>query len=164
MTPTTPLAAAVTIGTTVSVVLGILVAAANVIAGLPFAGSLLFAASWAGIGLIVAVGGSSWTTAAVAPVAQAPAVWVIVSIACASYAWRRRWAPAEWGILVAVTAFGQIGELLSLPSWAVDLSPYTYAPTLPVQPFALRPELVLSSAALAIMAGAWLAYRGRDIG
>ncbi|TIC86534.1 hypothetical protein [Nocardioides sp. GY 10127] len=50
--PSAPLAAAVGLAWGVSVVVGVLAAVADVAGGLPLAGSLLFGASWAGMGLV----------------------------------------------------------------------------------------------------------------
>ncbi|MFI5425840.1 ABC transporter permease [Aeromicrobium sp. UC242_57] len=49
---TAPFMAAVAVGAMASIALGILAAAANIIGGLPVSGSVLFAASWTGVGLV----------------------------------------------------------------------------------------------------------------
>jgi ABC-2 type transport system permease protein len=59
---------------------------------------------------------------------------------------------------------GQIGELLGLPDWVLDVSPYTHAPRMPLQDFHLCPAVVLSVVAAALLAVSWLRYRSRDIG
>ena len=57
-----------------------------------------------------------------------------------------------------------IGELLGLPGWVLDLSPYTHAPHMPLEAFRAGPALVLSAIAAALLGVSWLRYRSRDIG
>ena len=60
--------------------------------------------------------------------------------------------------------FGQLGELLRLPQWVIDLSPYVHVPRMPVESFTAGPSLVLSALAAALLVGSWLRFRVRDIG
>ena len=55
------------------------------------------------------------------------------------FAFRSRWALLGWGIVVLFGTLGQIGELLNLPSWVLDLSPYSHAPRMPLEDFELGP-------------------------
>ena len=59
---------------------------------------------------------------------------------------------------------GEIGELLGLPAWVVDLSPYTHAPRMPLADFEIGPAVVLSAVSAAVLALSWWRYRTRDIG
>ena len=95
--------------------------------------------------------------------AQAPAVWLMTVRAAVCFAVRSTWSVLAWGILVAFVTLGQIGELLRLPSTVVDLSPYTQVPSMPVEDFALAPELLLALVAAVLLVGAWVRYRARDI-
>ena len=59
---------------------------------------------------------------------------------------------------------GQVGELLRFPTSALDLSPYTDVPRMPVEDFVWAPELALALVAVLLLLGAWIRYRARDIG
>jgi ABC-2 type transport system permease protein len=121
-------------------------------------------AVWLGYG--TAAGGLGETFGRIVPaaLAQAPAVWVVTAIAVAAYTVKSRWAALGWAFLVAFLTFGQLGELLRLPRWAIDLSPYVHVPKMPAEHFAAGPSLALTGLAVALLAAAWWRYRTRDIG
>ncbi len=96
--------------------------------------------------------------------AQAPAVWTVVALVVLCFALRSRWALLGWGIVVLLATLGQIGELLDLPQWVLDLSPYTHAPRMPLEDFDLGPALALTAIAAVLVVVAWQRYRTRDIG
>jgi ABC-2 type transport system permease protein len=110
-----------------------------------------------------AAGGDSRGRLVPAALAQAPAVWLMTGLAAACFALRSGWAVGAWGLLVAFVTLGQIGELLQLPTWVLDLSPYTDVPRMPVEDFAWTPELLLALVAVLILLGAWRRYHSRDI-
>jgi ABC-2 type transport system permease protein len=99
-----------------------------------------------------------------AALAQAPAIWLVTAIAAAAYALKSRWAVLGWAFLVAFLSLGQLGELLELPRWAIDLSPYVHVPRMPVEPFTGGPLLALTGLAAALLFVSWLRFRTRDIG
>lgn len=116
-------------------------------------------------GVMTALGfGSDFTRIGSAALAQAPAVWVVTTLALAFFAWRSAWSIAGWVVLAVFLVLGLIGELLRLPSWVIGLSPYTHVPQMPVAGFAPLPEAVLALIAAVLVAVAWLGYRDRDIG
>jgi len=97
-------------------------------------------------------------------VAQAPAVWTVTALAVLCFAVRSRWAVAGWGVVVLAATLGQIGELLGLPEWMIDLSPYSHAPKMPLADFSVGAATALTALAVALLAASWLRYRVRDIG
>ncbi|WP_426561411.1 ABC transporter permease [Angustibacter sp. McL0619] len=120
-----------------------------------------------GVGLAIGVGndtGHSFARLVASPLSQAPAVWTVIALSLLCYALRSRWAILGWGLLVVFATLGQIGELLNLPDWTLQLSPFTHSPAMPLQPFELGPALALTGIAAAVLVGAWLRFRGRDIG
>jgi ABC-2 type transport system permease protein len=56
---------------------------------------------------------------------------VLVGIALAPFGLAPRFARASWGVLAACVVLGQLGRLLQLAPWAMDLSPFTHVPKLP---------------------------------
>lgn len=101
---------------------------------------------------------------ATSALAQAPAVWTVIALAALCYAWRSRLALLGWGLVLLFTTLGEVGEMLDLPRWLIDLSPYSHAAGMPQEDFALGPALALTGIAVVLTALAWWRYRGRDIG
>lgn len=99
-----------------------------------------------------------------AALVQAPAAWVVIGLAAAAYTLSIRGAALGWGFLVAFLTLGQLGELLGLPQWLIDSSPYVHVPRMPAEAFASGPTLMLTGLAAALLAGCWWRYRSRDIG
>lgn len=109
-------------------------------------------------------GGQSFTRIVASSLAQAPAVWVVAALGVSCFAWRSRWAVLGWAFVVVFATLGQIGALLDLPQFVIDLSPFTHAPKMPHESFELLPAAVLTAAAVALLGIAWARYRTRDIG
>lgn len=123
-----------------------------------------------GVGLSIGYGGAggdlgaSFADLVPAALAQAPAVCLVVALAALAWAWRSTWTYAGWALLAVFLTVGQLGELLRLPQWVVEASPYTHVPAMPVEEFSPGAASALSAlAALALVVG-WWRYRGRDIG
>lgn len=97
-------------------------------------------------------------------VAQVPAVWVLGGLAALLLGVLPRLVLLGWAALAACLLLGQIGELLSLPGWALDLSPFRHVPQLPVSAAPLLPLVVLLVVALVLGAGGFAGLRRRDVG
>ena len=57
-----------------------------------------------------------------------------------------------------------LGDLLTWPDWALDVSPYSWVPHVPAEPWSWSSFLGLTAVALALCAAAWARFRHRDIG
>lgn len=99
-----------------------------------------------------------------AALTQAPAVWLVTALTITAYALRSGWAVAGWILLALILSLGQLGELLRLPTWMTDISPFTHVPRMPVEPFALPPTITMSLLATALLTAGAASYRHRDIG
>jgi len=99
----------------------------------------------------------------VAAVAQLPAAAVLVGAAVLLYGVAARAATGGWVVLVACIVLGELGPLLSLPQWVMDLSPFAHSPRLPGGPVGAAPLVALSTLALALAVGGLLALRRRDV-
>ncbi len=95
---------------------------------------------------------------------QAPAVWLVLSLAVAVYAARRGWAVLGWAFPIGFITLGQLGELLRLPRWLIDVSPYVHVPRLPAEDFTPLSSVLMTALAAVLLVAAWLRYRIRDIG
>jgi ABC-2 type transport system permease protein len=119
------------------------------------AGSLL----WAGYR---AAGGSLSVSLVGAAVGWAPAVWAVAALALLGLAVRLAWV--GWASLVLFVTLTLVGELLELPSWLVQLSPYSVIQAYPVADWEWTPPAVLTAVAMALSTvAAWL-FRRRDLG
>jgi ABC-2 type transport system permease protein len=98
---------------------------------------------------------------------QLPAIWVLVGIALALFGVAPRLAGGAWAALVAFLLVGQFGQLLQLPQWALDLSPFTHLPrALPRtlgRPVDLAPLLWLTAIAAALMIIGLAGFRRRNL-
>ena len=99
-----------------------------------------------------------------AALVQAPALWVVASLAVLAIALRSRWGVFGWAVLVGFLVLGQVAELLGLPAWVSDLSPYSHTSRLPIEQIGWGAEIGLTAIAAAILTAAWLSFRVRDIG
>ncbi|HLT11459.1 MAG TPA: ABC transporter permease, partial [Micromonosporaceae bacterium] len=101
-------------------------------------GTMLLVVSGAGVGLsAAAVTGENSLIAQslAASLAYAPALWVTAGLAVAVFGVVPRATGLAWALVVYAFLVVYIGGLLRLPQWALDLSPYTHIPTLPVDDF-----------------------------
>jgi len=70
---------------------------------------------------------------------------------------------AGWGLLVVGLVVGQLGDLIGLPGWLQDVSPFHHVPAVPLEPIDPAPLVVsLAVATAAAVLGA-VALRRRDI-
>jgi ABC-2 type transport system permease protein len=93
---------------------------------------------------------------------QMPAVWLTTALAVALYGFAPRHAGLAWGVLVIFLLLGQLGSILQLPQWALDLSPFTHVPA-PPGPIRALPLVVMSVLAVAVGALGLAGLRRRDI-
>jgi ABC-2 type transport system permease protein len=97
---------------------------------------------------------------------QAPAAWLLAALAVLLIGLRPAWVTLTWVVLGLAVVLGQLGELLGLPRWARDLSPYSHVPLLPapaVPASDLVPLAVLTALAVVLAAAGAASYRRRDI-
>ena len=59
---------------------------------------------------------------------------------------------------------GELGPLLDLSQWVMDLSPFAHVPKLPGGPFGATPLVALTAFALLLAAAGLAGLRRRDIG
>jgi ABC-2 type transport system permease protein len=143
--------------------------------------------AWLASHLVIAVVGTAWLMAvagageglahglrigdlgqgprlAAAALAQVPAVMVLVGIAVALFGLAPRWVALAWGALVASLLLGQLGPVLQLDQWALNLSPFTHAPRVPADDLTAPPILALLAVGGALVAAGFVGFRRRDLG
>jgi ABC-2 type transport system permease protein len=100
----------------------------------------------------------------VAAVAFAPALWVLVALGLALFGVAPRAVLVTWGALAVCFVIGLFADLLDLPSWVVDISPFQHVPAMPAEDFALGPLLALTAVAAGLTVVGLVGFRRRDAG
>ena len=95
--------------------------------------------------------------------AYAPATWLLVGLTLALIGLAPRAAPAAWGVLALCFVVGMFGQLLDVPQWVSDLSPFQHVPQLPAADFTAVPLLVLTTCAGGLIALGLTGLRRRDL-
>lgn len=133
-----------------------------------FAGSaLVVVVSGFGLGLadaIVAGDAGQVPRLTVASMAQVPAVWVLVGVAVALFGWLPRAVALAWVVLVGSVVVGLLADVLDLPGWTRDLSPFEHVPAVPAVAWSVPPLAILLAVAASLTAAGVAGFRRRDIG
>ncbi|MEP9365000.1 hypothetical protein ABLE68_18700 [Nocardioides sp. CN2-186] len=95
--------------------------------------------------------------------AAAPAVLVLSGFARLLHGALPRATLVAWLALLLCCVVLLFGELLQLPQWFQDLSPFEHLPLVPVEDFRWAPFLALSAAAAALSVAGQIAFRRRDL-
>ena len=95
---------------------------------------------------------------------QVPPTLALGGFVVAAFALLPRWAaPVTWFALAAALVMGQLGALLELPQWLLDVSPFTHVPAVPAEPFAAAPLVWLAVVAAGLGSAGFVAFRRRDL-
>ncbi|RFU40411.1 ABC transporter permease [Actinomadura logoneensis] len=98
-----------------------------------------------------------------AALVQIPAAWVVVGLVVLGYGLVPRLTSLGWAVLVAFLLVGEMGPLLKLPRWVMDVSPFAHTPKLPGTSWSATPLLcMVALTAVLVAAGLW-SFRRRDI-
>lgn len=109
-------------------------------------------------------GGSGPGEVFAAALAHVPAALVFPALTVLVFAVVPRWSvPVGWGALAAALVLGQFGELLGLPVWLQDLSPFRHSSAMPVEDFDSGGALLMAAVAVAASAAALRLVRERDL-
>ncbi len=93
-----------------------------------------------------------------------PAAWVMAAIVVAGFGLAPRLVAIGWVALAGFVVLGELGPLLDLSQWAMDLSPFAHVPKLPGGPFSATPLVALTAVAALLAAAGLVGLRRRDIG
>jgi ABC-2 type transport system permease protein len=138
------------------VVLAVLASAGVMVIGAVVAGLVRGAATGNVGGEVGRLVGAALTTL--------PAVWVVLAVAVLLYGALPRFTGLAWAALIVFLLLGEFGELLDLPGWLVDLSPFAHLPALPGGSLSWTPLLALLVVAAALGGAGIAALRRRDFG
>lgn len=99
-----------------------------------------------------------------AALVQLPATWVLAGLTLALFGLVPRLATVGWAAVVAFLLLGELGPLLNLKQWAMDISPFTHVPKLPGAVFTATPVIWLTIVAALLACAGLVSLRQRDIG
>jgi ABC-2 type transport system permease protein len=95
---------------------------------------------------------------------QTPAAWTLAGIAIAVIGLLPGYSGLAWAAIAIVILIGELGPILRLNHWAMDISPFTHLPKLPGGTITATPIIWLVAIAAALTATGLAAFRRRDIG
>lgn len=99
-----------------------------------------------------------------AALGYAPAALVFVAVTAIVFAiWPKLTVPLGWGLLILGLIIGQFGELLQLPEWVQNVSPFHHSSAMPVEALDLASALALVGISAAGAVVALAAVRRRDV-
>jgi ABC-2 type transport system permease protein len=129
--------------------------------------ALLLAVSGAAAGLAYGVQihdvGAQVSRMTGAALVQAPAAWVLAGLGAALFGLAPRLSALTWAGLILCVVLLELGAILGLSQWVVDVSPFAHVPKLPGSPFTVAPLLWLLGIGAALTAGGLAGFRRRDI-
>ncbi|MDG4821463.1 ABC transporter permease [Asanoa sp. WMMD1127] len=126
---------------------------------------LAVAGLFIGTGYVSASGESAGSIGRVvgAGLAQVPAVWFTVAVVVVLFGLLPRLTSLGWAVLAFFLLLGQLGAVLQLSQWALDLSPFTHLPKLPGGEVTATPLVWLVALAAVLTAAGFAGFRRRDL-
>jgi len=95
--------------------------------------------------------------------AYLPAIWAMTAVVVWLFGWLPRLVGLGWGALVAAVLVGELGLLLDLPQWVMDLSPFAHIPRIPGEDWAWGGWLAVLAVAAGLAAWGAAGFRRRDL-
>jgi ABC-2 type transport system permease protein len=99
-----------------------------------------------------------------AAIAYLPAIWLVAAVASALYGVAPRTYSVAWVVVIGCFVIGFLGEVLKLPHWIIELSPFQHTPRLPAAAITIAPLVTMLAIAATLTATGVIAFRRRDIG
>ena len=94
---------------------------------------------------------------------EIPAVWLIAGAALLVVAYLPHLTATAWALLAGVVVLGEVGPLLKLNHWVLDLSPFTHISKLPGGTVEWTSLLVILALALGAVGLGLVGFRRRDL-
>lgn len=128
--------------------------------------ALLIIVAGAAAGVVQAVHTGDWWWPGrmiAAALVQIPAAWVLTAVTVAAFGLAGRAAAAGWSVLTAFVLLGEVGPLLRINHWILDLSPFTHSPKLPGATPQLTPLVALCLSAVVLLVTGAIGLNRRDV-
>ncbi len=95
---------------------------------------------------------------------QLPAVLVLASVSTLLFSvLPKLFVPAAWSLLAASLLDFQLGALLNLPQWLINISPFTHTPAAPAANLSVLPLVLLSTIFVGTYAASIVLMSRRDL-
>jgi ABC-2 type transport system permease protein len=98
-----------------------------------------------------------------ASLAHLPAMWVLGGVAALVFGFAPRAVMLVWSAYALCFFLAMFGDLLDVPDWLIDVSPFSHIPDVPATDLTLAPPIVLTLIAAALIAAGLAAFRHRDL-
>lgn len=93
-----------------------------------------------------------------------PAIGVFIGLVVACFGLLPKAVIAfSWSLVVFALLIGQLGALLKLPEWVMDLSPFSHIPAVPSEAITATPLVILSAISVSLVVIGMLAFKRRNI-
>ena len=118
----------------------------------------------AGLAATSVTGDAKWLgNLTVAHLNHVPAILVVLGLAGLLFGAAPRLQGLTWGLIGYGFIAATFGRLMNLPEWALGLSPFDHAASMPLEAFELAPVAILTAIAAALAAVGLIAFRKRGI-
>ncbi|RJQ80774.1 ABC transporter permease [Pseudonocardiaceae bacterium YIM PH 21723] len=115
------------------------------------------------LGLTAGLAYGSPATLLGAALVQLPAIWLLAGLTVALFGLLPRLSSAAWAALVVFLLIGELGGLLKLDQWIMDISPYSHIPKLPGESVSWSPLIWLTAIAAVLLTAGLTGIRRRDL-
>lgn len=99
----------------------------------------------------------------IAGLAYVPAVWTLTAAVAVLFGLVPRVSAAPWLALVYGVFAGLFGEMVQMPGWMLDLSPFEHVPQLQDGEYAMLPIVALTLLSAGLLAAGLFGFRRRDL-
>jgi ABC-2 type transport system permease protein len=93
-----------------------------------------------------------------------PAVWLLVGLTAALFGLLPQAIGSAWVAMAVYFLVGLFGDLLKVPTWVQDLSPFQQTPHLPAATLTVLPLTIITLIGVGLLTIAMVAFHHRDVG
>jgi ABC-2 type transport system permease protein len=98
-----------------------------------------------------------------AALAYIPAVWLLIGLVSLFFGFFPKGLAIPWVVLLYAVTAGLFGDLLNLPGWMYNASPFEHVPELPGGEFTFISIVLLTGIALGLIVAGLFGFRRRDL-
>lgn len=98
-----------------------------------------------------------------ASLAWLPAIVLVIGLTVALIGLLPKWASAAWVIVAAFALITELGPVFGLPSWIVNVSPFSHIAKAPAEALSTAPLVALTVSGLLLAIVGYIAFQVRDI-
>ena len=98
-----------------------------------------------------------------AALAYVPAIWLLIGLVSLMFGFLPQALVLPWVVLLYAFVAGVFGDLLNLPSWAYNLSPFEHVPSLPGGEITIISLVVVTLLAIGLIVAGVVGFGRRDL-